>query len=81
MNKFLLQGVISPYDGAIFIGLFDSLEEAIDARSEFRKSYYAKYKSESYESYEIYEFKLGQIIENGISERPVDVFVPGKAKR
>lgn len=77
---FLLQAVISPYDGAEFIGIYESLEKAVEGRQEFRKHYVEKYRSD-FESYEIYSFTLGETIFDGINKRPVDVFVPGKTKR
>ncbi|MNK85690.1 hypothetical protein D3C87_1055770 [compost metagenome] len=75
---FVLFGVISPYDGSYILGVFDSLDKAIEGRSTFRKNYWDTNKSEAYESYEIYAHELNVL---GEQHQPVDVFVPGKTKR
>lgn len=75
---FVLFGVISDYDGSYILGVFDSLDKAVEGRSTFRADYWAKNKSEAYEYYEIYEAELNKLQE---VTQPVDVFVPGKTKR
>jgi hypothetical protein len=72
---FLLKGVISPYDGSFDLGVFSKLELAIEARKKHHERSIS-----SYESYEIYEFKVDEPVENETNHQPVDVFVPGKTK-
>ncbi len=76
---FVLFGVISPYDGSYMLGVFETLELAQQGRSDFRKEYWDKNKSEAYEYYEIY----GPVVLNELKEltTPVDTFIPGKTKR
>lgn len=75
---FTLFGVISPYDGSELLGVFDSLEKAIQARSQFREEKIKLYTSDPFEFYEIYESPLNTLSEN---IRSVDTFKPSKTKQ
>lgn len=77
MNVFVLKGVISPYDGSYELGAFTTLDKAIEARKEFVTTNGPG----AFETYEVYELPLDQLIPNSVLLKPVYEYVPGKTKR
>lgn len=75
-NVFILEGIMSPYDGSINLGVFTSLDNAIEAR----KAFVTENGHGSYESYAVYEFPLDQLYAGSVWATPVYEHLPGKTK-